>query len=76
VTGLPLLGFTELTDDRARRQRRAEGRPEESVEVELRVWATVPETVARVTSTLEEVVGRPLRDHRPRDRRARRHLPP
>lgn len=55
------IRFTELTDDQARRHWRAEGWPEEGIEFMLRMWATVPETVARVTSTVEEVVGRPPR---------------
>ncbi|MFI7415642.1 NmrA family NAD(P)-binding protein [Streptomyces sp. NPDC049627] len=52
------IRFTELTDDQARRQWRAEGWPEEGIEFMLHMWATVPETVARVTSAVEEVVGR------------------
>lgn len=55
------IRFTELTDDQARRHWRAEGWPEEGIEFMLHMWATVPETVARVTSTVEEVVGRPPR---------------
>ncbi|MEV7568693.1 NAD(P)H-binding protein [Streptomyces tanashiensis] len=55
------IRFTELTDDQARLRWRAEGWPEEGIEFMLRMWATVPETVARVTSTVEEVVGRPPR---------------
>ncbi|MFD4759244.1 NAD(P)H-binding protein [Streptomyces sp. NPDC058439] len=55
------IRFTELTDDQARRQWRVEGWPEEGIEFMLHMWATVPETVARVTSAVEEVVGRPPR---------------
>ncbi len=55
------IRFTELTDDQARRQWRSEGWPEEGIEFMLRMWAMVPETVARVTSAVEEVVGRPPR---------------
>ncbi|WP_030770011.1 NAD(P)H-binding protein [Streptomyces sp. NRRL F-2664] len=55
------IRFTELTDDQARRQWRAEGWPEEGIEFMLHMWATVPETVAEVTSVVEEVVGRPPR---------------
>ncbi|MFI1255516.1 NAD(P)H-binding protein [Streptomyces netropsis] len=55
------IRFTELTDDQARRQWRAEGWPEEGIEFMMHMWATVPETVARVTSAVEDVVGRPPR---------------
>ncbi|MEV4870356.1 hydroxylase [Streptomyces syringium] len=55
------IRFTELTDNQARRQWRAEGWPEEGIEFMMRMWATVPETVAEVTSVVEEVVGRPPR---------------
>ncbi|MFJ3440994.1 NAD(P)H-binding protein [Streptomyces sp. NPDC086081] len=55
------IRFTELTDDQARRHWRAEGWPEEGIEFMLHMWAAVPETVAKVTSTVEEVVGRPPR---------------
>lgn len=55
------IRFTELTDDQARRQWRLEGWPEEGIDFMLHMWATVPETVARVTSAVEEVVGRPPR---------------
>lgn len=55
------IGFTELTDDQARRQWRAEGWPEEGIEFMLRMWATVPDSVATVTSAVEEVTGRPPR---------------
>jgi len=55
------IHFTELTDDQARRQWRAEGWPEEGIEFMLHMWATVPDTVATVTSAVEKVVGRPPR---------------
>ncbi|GAA2324546.1 NAD(P)H-binding protein [Streptomyces kunmingensis] len=55
------LRFTELTHDQARHQWRAEGRPEEGIEFMLHMWATVPETVARTTSAVEEVLSRPPR---------------
>ncbi|MCB5181992.1 NAD(P)H-binding protein [Streptomyces antimicrobicus] len=55
------IRFTELTDDQARREWRAEGWPEEGIEFMLHMWATVPETVAAVTSAVEDVVGRPPR---------------
>ncbi|MGW9115714.1 NAD(P)H-binding protein [Streptomyces sp. NPDC055663] len=55
------IRFTELTDDQARRQWRAEGWPEEGIEFMLYMWANVPGTVARVTSSVEEVIGRPPR---------------
>ncbi|MGW6026954.1 NAD(P)H-binding protein [Streptomyces sp. NPDC055099] len=55
------IRFTELTDDQARRQWRAQGWPEEGIEFMLHMWATVPETVARVTSAVEEVTGHPPR---------------
>ncbi|CAL9333330.1 NAD(P)H azoreductase [Streptomyces sp. enrichment culture] len=53
------LRFTELTDGQARRQWRAEGWPEEGIEFMLHMWATVPDTVAEVTTAVEEVLGRP-----------------
>jgi uncharacterized protein YbjT (DUF2867 family) len=53
--------FTELTDAQARQQWRDEGWPEEGIDFMLTMWATVPETVARVSSTVEEVLGRPPR---------------
>ncbi|MFI8943948.1 NAD(P)H-binding protein [Streptomyces syringium] len=55
------IRFTELTGNQARRQWRAEGWPEEGIEFMMRMWATVPEAVAEVTSVVEEVVGRPPR---------------
>lgn len=55
------LRFTELTDDQARKQWREEGWPEEGIAFLLDMWATVPETVAQVTSAVEHVVGRPPR---------------
>ncbi|MFG2873897.1 NAD(P)H-binding protein [Streptomyces sp. NPDC048337] len=55
------IRFTALTDDQARAQWRSQGWPEEGIEFMLRMWATVPETVAELTSTVEEVVGRPPR---------------
>ncbi|MFE2558882.1 NAD(P)H-binding protein [Streptomyces sp. NPDC059352] len=55
------LRFTELTDDQARRQWRAEGLPEEGIAFLLHMWATVPASVAEVTTTVEEVLGRPPR---------------
>ncbi|MEJ8643567.1 hypothetical protein WKI68_23705 [Streptomyces sp. MS1.HAVA.3] len=55
------LRFTELTDAQARRQWRAEGWPEEGFAFLLDMWATVPESVAEVTTTVERVVGRPPR---------------
>ncbi|MFI8517610.1 NAD(P)H-binding protein [Streptomyces sp. NPDC085481] len=60
VTGREIR-FTELTDDQARRQWRAEGWPEEGIEFMLRMWATVPETVGGVTSAVADVLGRPPR---------------
>ncbi|MFG2982208.1 NAD(P)H-binding protein [Streptomyces sp. NPDC048258] len=53
--------FTELTGEQARRQWRAEGWPEEGIEFMLHMWATVPDTVADVTTTVRHVVGRPPR---------------
>lgn len=53
------IRFTELTDDEAREQWRAEGWPDEGIEFMLNMWATVPETVAHTTSAVEEVLGRP-----------------
>ncbi|MFH8687483.1 NmrA family NAD(P)-binding protein [Streptomyces anulatus] len=55
------IGFTELTDGQARRQWQAEGWPEDGIEFMLRMWATVPDSVATVTSAFEEVTGRPPR---------------
>ncbi|MGW7414443.1 NAD(P)H-binding protein [Streptomyces sp. NPDC054863] len=55
------LRFTGLTDDQARERWRAEGWPDEGIEFMLHMWATVPETVARTTSTIEDVLGRPPR---------------
>lgn len=55
------IRFTELTDNQARRQWRAEGWPEAGIEFMLHMWATVPDSVASVTSTVEEVLGRPPR---------------
>ncbi|GAA3488887.1 NAD(P)H-binding protein [Streptomyces cremeus] len=55
------LRFTELTDDEARAQWRAEGWPEEGIEFMLRMWATVPESVARTTTAVQDVLGRPPR---------------
>lgn len=55
------LRFTELTDDEARHQWRAAGWPEEGIDFMLRMWATVPASVAEVTPAVEEVLGRPPR---------------
>ncbi|MCF2530728.1 NmrA family NAD(P)-binding protein [Yinghuangia soli] len=55
------IRFTELTDDQARLQWRAEGWPAEGIEFMLHMWATVPDSVASVTSTVEELIGRPPR---------------
>ncbi|MEV1026495.1 NAD(P)H-binding protein [Streptomyces sp. NPDC050264] len=56
-----VIRCTEPTDAQARRQWRAEGRPDEGIEFMLHMWAMVPGTVGRTTSTVEEVVGRPPR---------------
>ncbi|MFD7712006.1 zinc-binding dehydrogenase [Streptomyces sp. NPDC059786] len=58
---LRAIRFPELTDDQSRRQWRAEDRPDEGIEFMLRMWATAPETVARTTSGVEEVLSRPPR---------------
>ncbi|MEV8531641.1 NAD(P)H-binding protein [Streptomyces sp. NPDC051211] len=55
------IRFTELTEEQARRQWRAEGWPGEGIEFMLTMWATVPETVAEVTQAVEQVTGRPPR---------------
>ncbi|CAM5595686.1 nucleotide-diphosphate-sugar epimerase [Streptomyces spiroverticillatus] len=55
------LRFTELTDDEARAQWRAEGRPEEGIDFMLHMWATVPASVSRTTSTVTDILGRPPR---------------
>ncbi|MFH8692169.1 hypothetical protein ACH4EC_35550 [Streptomyces anulatus] len=49
------IRFTELTGDQARWQWRVGGWPEEGIEFMLRMWATVPETVAGVTSGARKV---------------------
>ncbi|MEV4949197.1 NAD(P)H-binding protein [Streptomyces sp. NPDC053755] len=55
------IHFTHLTDDQARARWRAEGWPEEGIDFMLRMWATVPDTVAEVTSSVERVTGCPPR---------------
>ncbi|MCX5200548.1 NAD(P)H-binding protein [Streptomyces sp. NBC_00237] len=55
------LRFTELTDDQAREQWRAEGWPDEGIDFMLHMWATVPASVADTTSAVEDVLGRPPR---------------
>ncbi|GGY73282.1 nucleotide-diphosphate-sugar epimerase [Streptomyces omiyaensis] len=55
------IHFTHLTDGQARELWRAQGWPEEGIDFMLRMWATVPTTVADVTSSVERVTGRPPR---------------
>lgn len=55
------IHFTHLTDDQARALWRSEGWPEEGIDFMLHMWATVPATVAEVTSCVERVTGRPPR---------------
>jgi uncharacterized protein YbjT (DUF2867 family) len=53
--------FEELTPDQARAQWRAQGWPDEGIEFMIDMWATVPSSVADVTTTVEQVTGRPPR---------------
>lgn len=55
------IHFTHLTDRQARELWRAQGWPEEGIDFMLHMWATVPTTVADVTSSVERVTGRPPR---------------
>nr|WTB35497.1 NAD(P)H-binding protein [Streptomyces sp. NBC_00830] len=55
------IHFTHLTDSQARELWRAEGWPEQGIDFMLHMWATVPPTVADVTSSVERVTGRPPR---------------
>ncbi|WP_314246683.1 NAD(P)H-binding protein [Streptomyces kutzneri] len=55
------IRFTHLTDSQARELWRAQGWPEEGIDFMLHMWATVPATVADVTSSVERVTGRPPR---------------
>ncbi|MER7576678.1 NAD(P)H-binding protein [Streptomyces sp. NPDC126514] len=55
------IHFTHLTDRQARELWRAQGWPEEGIDFMLHMWATVPNTVADVTSSVEQVTGRPPR---------------
>lgn len=55
------IHFTHLTDRQARELWRAQGWPEEGIDFMLHMWATVPATVAEVTSSVERVTGHPPR---------------
>lgn len=55
------IHFTHLTNRQARELWRAQGWPEEGIDFMLQMWATVPTTVADVTSSVERVTGYPPR---------------
>ncbi|ADD45257.1 NAD(P)H-binding protein [Stackebrandtia nassauensis] len=57
ATGLP-LNFAELTDDQARDLWRSQGWSEEGIEFMLNMWATVPDSVGHVNSSVEKILGR------------------
>ncbi|NUT94736.1 MAG: NmrA family NAD(P)-binding protein [Saccharothrix sp.] len=53
--------FEDLTPDQARAQWAAQGWPEDGIEFMIDMWSTVPPDVANVTTTVQEVTGRPPR---------------
>lgn len=57
ATGRP-LNFAELTDDQARDLWRSQGWSEEGIEFMLTMWATVPDSVGHVNSSVETILGR------------------
>lgn len=58
------IAFVELTVDQMRERERARGVPEEMIEFQVEVFGNMPEEAYQITSTVQEVTGRPPRTFR------------